>query len=346
MPTSAARVKAARASSEGRGSVETVNTGAEVSTDAGTAGSNARVATGMELAGSTSHADACDGSSALPMAMTHRSPSFCRRGVKWHAVYLRDPRQSNVSTRHKQRNNYMLLNRRARLSDASRPAKMSTSRRGARCSDGAEAPGGLRFVATGWRRSESGKARYAYKRQIRVGKSDIILPHGSRTPQRYTCGSPAFLSPAAILAFSPHQSTPLGGRHELVRCRRSFHRAAYVWCRWACSVRMSCMPFVVHHDDRQESRCEHVLALRILRRGVECHPPSSQTLGSDLVAVSDAELTRALRELLAALDRRVPRVDDAGEASIARDAGALREKAMKRLAELACEGVSALDRVT
>jgi hypothetical protein len=109
---------------------------------------------------------------------------------------------------------------------------------------------------------------------------------------------------------------------------------------------MSCVPFFVDHDDRQESRCEHVLALRILRRGVECHPPSSQTLGSDLVAVSDAELTRALRELLAALDRRVPRVDDAGEASIARDAGALREKAMKRLAELACEGVSALDRVT
>ena len=47
------------------------------------------------------------------------------------------------------------------------------------------------------------------------------------------------------------------------------------------------------------------------------------------------ELARELQELIAALDRRVPRVEQAGEASIARDAAALRAKAVKRLAELA-----------
>jgi hypothetical protein len=52
------------------------------------------------------------------------------------------------------------------------------------------------------------------------------------------------------------------------------------------------------------------------------------------VAVNRAELMRELRELIAALDRRMPRVEQAGEASIARDAAGLREKAVKRLAEL------------
>ena len=46
------------------------------------------------------------------------------------------------------------------------------------------------------------------------------------------------------------------------------------------------------------------------------------------------ELARELEELIAALDRRVPRVAQAGEAAIARDAAALRAKAVARLAEL------------
>ena len=54
-----------------------------------------------------------------------------------------------------------------------------------------------------------------------------------------------------------------------------------------------------------------------------------------LVAVSALDLTRELEELIAALDRRVPRVEQAGEAAIARDAAALRAKAVDRLAELA-----------
>lgn len=54
--------------------------------------------------------------------------------------------------------------------------------------------------------------------------------------------------------------------------------------------------------------------------------------------VTDAgEITRELEELIAALDRRVPRVEQAGETEIARAAAALRAKAVERLKELAQE---------
>jgi len=52
------------------------------------------------------------------------------------------------------------------------------------------------------------------------------------------------------------------------------------------------------------------------------------------VALTTAERRRELQELIAALDRRVPYIERAGEATIARDAGMLRSQAMKRLAEL------------
>jgi hypothetical protein len=52
------------------------------------------------------------------------------------------------------------------------------------------------------------------------------------------------------------------------------------------------------------------------------------------VAVTPDEVTRELHELIDALDRRVPRVEQAGEAAIAQDAAALREKAVQRLREL------------
>jgi len=52
------------------------------------------------------------------------------------------------------------------------------------------------------------------------------------------------------------------------------------------------------------------------------------------VAVTVSQLERELQELIAALDRRVPRVERAGEESIARDAAALRAKAVRRLAEI------------
>lgn len=51
--------------------------------------------------------------------------------------------------------------------------------------------------------------------------------------------------------------------------------------------------------------------------------------------IAQRDLIRELRELIAALDRRVPRVEQAREATIAREAAALRAKAMARLEELA-----------
>ena len=47
------------------------------------------------------------------------------------------------------------------------------------------------------------------------------------------------------------------------------------------------------------------------------------------------KLESVLEELIAALDRRVPRVEQAGETGIARDAAALPAKAVTRLTELA-----------
>lgn len=52
------------------------------------------------------------------------------------------------------------------------------------------------------------------------------------------------------------------------------------------------------------------------------------------MAVTTRDLARELHELIAALDRRVPRVEQAGEEAIARDAAALRAKAVQRLREL------------
>jgi hypothetical protein len=43
---------------------------------------------------------------------------------------------------------------------------------------------------------------------------------------------------------------------------------------------------------------------------------------------------RHLRELIAALDRRVPHMERTGETAIARDAATLRKKALARIAQL------------
>ena len=49
---------------------------------------------------------------------------------------------------------------------------------------------------------------------------------------------------------------------------------------------------------------------------------------------SDQTLVRDLRELIAALDRRVPHLERDGEREIARDAQALRRAALARITEL------------
>jgi hypothetical protein len=75
------------------------------------------------------------------------------------------------------------------------------------------------------------------------------------------------------------------------------------------------------------------LAVQRMRRDLE-RRSNRRVQRRRSMAVSANELESVLEELIAALDRRVPRVEQAGEAGIARDAAALREKAVKRLAEL------------
>jgi len=48
----------------------------------------------------------------------------------------------------------------------------------------------------------------------------------------------------------------------------------------------------------------------------------------------DSTEVRTLRELIAALDRRLPGPHRAGEAAIARDAASLKARAVERIAEL------------
>lgn len=49
---------------------------------------------------------------------------------------------------------------------------------------------------------------------------------------------------------------------------------------------------------------------------------------------SDHTLLQDLRELIAALDRRMPRIEREGEHAIARDAQVLKRAALKRIGEL------------
>jgi hypothetical protein len=51
--------------------------------------------------------------------------------------------------------------------------------------------------------------------------------------------------------------------------------------------------------------------------------------------VSARNVAHALEELIAALDRRVPHIERAGEAAIAREAAALRAQAVDRLTQIA-----------
>jgi hypothetical protein len=67
---------------------------------------------------------------------------------------------------------------------------------------------------------------------------------------------------------------------------------------------------------------------------VERLTPPQPAPWSEVVDISDPELVQELRELIAALDRRVPRVERAGESAIARDAAVLRATAVSRLHEL------------
>ena len=66
-----------------------------------------------------------------------------------------------------------------------------------------------------------------------------------------------------------------------------------------------------------------------MRGSAPIPPTQSTSIGATTTAA-----VRELLELIAALDRRVPRVERAGEADIARDAAELRTRAMKRIETL------------
>lgn len=76
------------------------------------------------------------------------------------------------------------------------------------------------------------------------------------------------------------------------------------------------------------------MALHGLRRGLEHVATQVAAAVGARMALKRNRLIPELRELIAALDRRVPQVERAGEVSIARDAAALRDKALERIAQL------------
>lgn len=97
-----------------------------------------------------------------------------------------------------------------------------------------------------------------------------------------------------------------------------------------------------HRVDGETRDRQQLLALRRLRRGLEpsaTHGRYDQTVApmTERAIAKDpgcAATVRRLQELIAALDRRVPQVERAGEAAIARAAAALRAEAVKRIREL------------
>jgi hypothetical protein len=97
------------------------------------------------------------------------------------------------------------------------------------------------------------------------------------------------------------------------------------------------VPIGVDPDDRQECRRQQLLAVHQLRRDLERFAAPRGPRRSHAMAVTDIELVRELEELIAALDRRVPRLERTDESAIARDAAALKAKAVARLAELTGE---------
>jgi hypothetical protein len=104
---------------------------------------------------------------------------------------------------------------------------------------------------------------------------------------------------------------------------------------------VSGLPIVVDRDDRKDSRCRQLLEVHELRRSVERLAVTDEAAWGARMAMTPTRLVCELVELIAALDRRVPHVEREGETSIARDAAALKARALKRIAELEYEAASA-----
>lgn len=97
------------------------------------------------------------------------------------------------------------------------------------------------------------------------------------------------------------------------------------------------MPVDIHRHHDSESRFQLVLAMHEVRGRMErvAVPDGSiRNASKTMTTITRSDLVRELRELIAALDRRVPQVERAGEVSIARDAAALKARALKRIEDL------------
>lgn len=81
-----------------------------------------------------------------------------------------------------------------------------------------------------------------------------------------------------------------------------------------------------------------LLAVHRLRRRLERVAGGRGPARGAPMAIATANVLRELRELIAALDRRVPQVQRAGEIAIAQDAATLRARALKRIEELERDG--------
>ena len=71
-----------------------------------------------------------------------------------------------------------------------------------------------------------------------------------------------------------------------------------------------------------------------VRRRVERVAVTGRSPRRAPMALTRPPAMRELLDLIAALDRRVPRVERAGEVDIARDAAELKARALRRIAEL------------
>jgi hypothetical protein len=97
---------------------------------------------------------------------------------------------------------------------------------------------------------------------------------------------------------------------------------------------MSSLSIDADRHDRQDSGCRQLLAMHGVRRDLECLALGHGVVRWTAMAVTRTQAVRELLELIAALDRRLPQMHRAGEASIARDAAALKARALKRIDEL------------
>jgi hypothetical protein len=94
------------------------------------------------------------------------------------------------------------------------------------------------------------------------------------------------------------------------------------------------LSIVIDRDDGEEGGRRQLLALHEMRGDLECDALRDRLVRWPAMAVTPAQAIRELRELIAALDRRVPQVERAGEAAVARDAAALKSLALIRIEEL------------